>query len=240
MGFSASVPDHRPGSAAGCRSIGHRCLEGFAVKHDSLTPGEAPIRLGWCNGLNLRGEALFEVAHDKERPFFVHVNDIVVRAVGTAFAVRLEAAQIDVTVTEGVVEVTEPAAEPGPAQPGPRGSRSETRRLAANERAVITRAGAPQVQSITPAEADRRLAWRQGMVSFDGESLQTAVAEINRHNRRQILVDDPALGAKPIVGVFRATDPGGFSVAAALALKASVIPDGDVIRLRPAAAQAPN
>ncbi len=188
----------------------------------------------------IRGEALFEVAHDKERPFFVHVNDIVVRAVGTAFAVRLEAAQIDVTVTEGVVEVTEPAAEPGPAQPGPRGSRSETRRLAANERAVITRAGAPQVQSITPAEADRRLAWRQGMVSFDGESLQTAVAEINRHNRRQILVDDPALGAKPIVGVFRATDPGGFSVAAALALKASVIPDGDVIRLRPAAAQAPN
>jgi transmembrane sensor len=188
----------------------------------------------------IRGEALFEVAHDRERPFFVAVNDIVVRAVGTAFAVRLEAAQVDVTVTEGIVEVTEPAAAPGPAQPGPPVSGSETRRVAANERAVITHARAAQVQSITPAEADRRLAWRQGMVSFDGEPLQTAVAEINRHNRRQILVDDPALGAKPIVGVFRATDPGGFSVAAALALKASVILDGDVIRLRPATTQTAN
>jgi len=188
----------------------------------------------------IRGEALFEVAHDRERPFFVAVNDIVVRAVGTAFAVRLEAAQVDVTVTEGVVEVTEPAAAPGSAEPGPPAPRSETRRVAANERAVITHSRAAQVQSITPAEADRRLAWRQGMVSFDGESLQAAVTEINRHNRRQILVDDPALGAKPIVGVFRATDPGGFSVAAALALKASVIPDGDVIRLRPATAQTPN
>jgi transmembrane sensor len=188
----------------------------------------------------IRGEALFEVAHDRERPFFVAVNDIVVRAVGTAFAVRLEAAQVDVTVTEGMVEVTEPAAAPRPAQPGPPASDSETRRVAANERVVITHARAAQVQSITPAEADRRLAWRAGMVSFDGESLQTAVAEINRHNRRQILVDDQALGAKPIVGVFRATDPGGFSVAAALALNASVIPDGDVIRLRPATTQTAN
>jgi transmembrane sensor len=187
-----------------------------------------------------RGEALFEVAHDRERPFFVAVNDIVVRAVGTAFAVRLEAAQVDVTVTEGIVEVTERAVAAGPVQSGPPASGSETRQVAANERAVIIHARAAQVQSITPAEADRRLAWREGMVSFDGESLQTAVAEINRHNRRQILVDDPALGSKPIVGVFRATDPGGFSVAAALALNASVIPDGDVIRLRPATAQTAN
>ena len=188
----------------------------------------------------LRGEALFEVAHDRERPFFVAVNDIVVRAVGTAFAVRLEASQVDVTVTEGVVEVTEPAAAAAPARPGPPVSGSQTRRVTVNERAIISHARAAQVQSITPAEADRRLAWRQGLVSFDGESLQTAVAEINRHNRRQIEVDDPALGAKPIVGVFRATDPSGFSVAAALALRASVVADGDVIRLRPVTAQTSN
>ena len=69
-------------------------------------------------------------------------------------------------------------------------------------------------------------------MSFDGETLQTAVAEINRHNRRQIVVDDPALAAMPIVGVFRATDLEGFSAAAAAALKARAIPDGDVIRLQ--------
>jgi transmembrane sensor len=181
----------------------------------------------------IRGEALFEVTHDAQRPFLVHVNDIVVRAVGTQFAVRLEAAQVDVTVTEGIVELAGTAVMPGPAQSGPASSGLKPMRLAANQRAVIQPATAPRVEPIAPAESDRRFAWRTGSVSFDGESLQSAVAEINRHNRRQVLVDDPVLGAKPVVGVFRATDPEGFSVAAALALKASVVSDGDVIHLRP-------
>ena len=183
----------------------------------------------------IRGEALFEVAHDTTRPFLVHANDVAVRAVGTAFAVRLEAAQVDVTVTEGVVEVADSATthESGPSAPP--ASRPEAQRVAANERVIIASAHAPKIRPISSAETDRQLAWREGMVSFDGESLATAVAEINRHNRHQIVVDDPALAAKPIVGVFRATDLDGFSAAAAAALKARAIPDGDVIRLQLAA-----
>src|SRR5579862_1457581 len=53
----------------------------------------------------VRGEALFEVAHDKARPFTVYAHRSTVRAVGTAFAIRLEPTQLDVTVTEGVVEL---------------------------------------------------------------------------------------------------------------------------------------
>ena len=188
----------------------------------------------------IRGEALFEVAHDTVRPFLVRVNDIAVRAVGTAFAVRLEAAQIDVTVTEGIVEVAEPATAPAADQAASATSRPKAQRVAANERVVIMLARAPEVRSIAPAEADRQLAWREGLVSFDGESLQTAVAEINRHNRRQIVIDDPVLAEKPVVGIFRATDLDGFSAAAAEALKARAIRDGDVIRLQPGAAQTLN
>jgi transmembrane sensor len=188
----------------------------------------------------IRGEALFEVAHDKARPFLVHANDIAIRAVGTAFAVRLEAAQVDVTVTEGVVEVADSATahESGPSAPP--ASHPEAKRVAANERIVIASARAPEIRPISVAETERQLAWREGMVSFDGESLQTAVAEINRHNRRQIVIDDPTLGAKPVVGIFRATDLDGFSAAAAAALKARAISDGDVIRLKLANAQTLN
>jgi ferric-dicitrate binding protein FerR (iron transport regulator) len=46
------------------------------------------------------------------------------------------------------------------------------------------------------------------------------------------VVDDPALASMPIVGIFRATDLKGFSAAAAAALKARAISDGDVIRLQ--------
>jgi transmembrane sensor len=179
-----------------------------------------------------RGEALFEVTHDESRPFIVQANDTGVRAVGTAFAVRLENAQVDVTVTEGVVEVADLETMSGFDQGLPATSRAGVKRVAAHERAIIAPARPPDVEPVAPAEADRRLAWREGMVSFDGELLQTAVSEINRHNRRQIVVDDPSLASMPVVGVFRATDLDGFAAAAAAALDARATADGDIIRLQ--------
>jgi transmembrane sensor len=187
----------------------------------------------------IHGEALFEVAHDKVRPFVVIANNAAVRAVGTAFAVRLESTQVDITVTEGVVEVVNSGSSGGAAASASISGHA-AKRVSANEKAVITRAHTLEVSPIAAAEANRRLAWQEGMVSFDGESLQTAVIEINRHNKRQIVVEDPALAAKPIVGVFRATDLEGFSAAAAEALKARVVPDGNVIRLQPGAARQPD
>jgi len=181
----------------------------------------------------IRGEALFDVAHDKLRPFVVVANGTAVRAVGTEFAVRMESTQVDVIVTEGVVEVAnlppgmDTATSPDPV--------IEARRVSAHEKIVVAGARPPQISVIAAAAADRQLAWREGMVSFDGESLRTAVAEINRHNRRQIVIEDPALASKPIVGVFRATDLEGFSAAAAEALKAKAVADGDIIRLQPVA-----
>ena len=183
----------------------------------------------------IRGEAFFEVSPDKARPFFVSASNVTARAVGTAFVVRLLASQVDVTVTEGIVEVAPQAASAVRAATLSR--RAEPERVIANERVVISSSHPPQVQLIAPTEAQRQLAWREGLVSFDGESLQAAVAEINRYNRRQIVVEDPYLAAKPVVGVFRASDLDGFAAAAAAALKATVISNGEIIRLLPVQAR---
>src|SRR5579863_7096281 len=57
----------------------------------------------------IRGEALFDVAKNKARPFVVSAGDTDVRAVGTSFTVRrLDAAPVEVLVREGVVEVFKP------------------------------------------------------------------------------------------------------------------------------------
>ncbi|MBL8265360.1 FecR family protein, partial [Steroidobacter sp.] len=180
-----------------------------------------------------RGEALFEVAHDKSRPFIVRANETAVRAVGTAFAVRLQAAQIDVTVTEGVVELSNSSTPETTNSPAVTDKPPAPRRLSANERAVILPAAAPEVTAIPTPQLSRQLAWREGMVSFDGESLQLAASEINRHNRRQIVVDDPVLAQRPLVGVFRATDVEGFAQAAAATLKARAVVTDHTIRLEP-------
>lgn len=62
-----------------------------------------------------RGEASFEVAHNKQRPFIVSAEGLDVRAVGTEFVVGIEDGGIEVTVEEGVVAVGGKAS--GSAQP---------------------------------------------------------------------------------------------------------------------------
>jgi transmembrane sensor len=104
--------------------------------------------------------------------------------------------------------------------------------VAANQLAVANADRPVDVRSIPRTETERRLAWRGGMVIFDGEPLSAAVAEINRHSRRKIVINDPALAARPVVGIFRANDIETFVSAASAVLDAQAIEAGDEIELR--------
>jgi transmembrane sensor len=168
------------------------------------------------------GEGLFQVAKDPARPFVVHAGSVSVRAVGTVFAVRTVDQRVDVTVTEGVVELFDNSVS---------GS-GVIHRVTANEHATVMDTRQVQVQGIHHDEAERQLAWRDGMVDFAGERLIDAVGEINRHNHRHIVVDDPALASRPVVGLFRANDPSGFSETVATALGARSVVQDDAIHLR--------
>jgi len=164
-----------------------------------------------------RGEGLFEVAKDKSRPFVVSTGTVSVRAVGTAFAVRAQTDEVTVTLTEGVVEVTSPQAPPS--------------RVSANQRAEITPHRQVAVHAQNAQEAGRQLSWRDGILSFSGESLAEAVREVNRYSRRQVEVRDPALASRPVIGIFRAGDVDAFAQSTAVALGAEAQVDGQVIRL---------
>jgi transmembrane sensor len=168
------------------------------------------------------GEGVFEVTKDPQRPFIVRAGSVAVRAVGTVFAVRSADQRVDVTVTEGVVEIVGDRAL----------GNAVIRRVAANEHATIMETREVQVQSIPHGEAERRLAWRDGMADFAGDSLETAVQEINRHNRRQIVIDDAVLASRPVVGVFRVDDPDGFAATVATALGAHSVALNDSVHLQ--------
>ena len=55
--------------------------------------------------VRLEGEAFFDIAHDTVKPFFIDVQNLEIRVVGTAFNVdeRAEKGKIIVSVTEGTV-----------------------------------------------------------------------------------------------------------------------------------------
>jgi transmembrane sensor len=54
----------------------------------------------------LNGEAFFKVTPDKEKPFIIHVNDVIVRVVGTSFNIKSENGKTEVIVETGIVQVT--------------------------------------------------------------------------------------------------------------------------------------
>lgn len=151
-----------------------------------------------------RGRALFSVAHDAARPFIVEADGIRVRAIGTVFSVSREDT-VEVLVTEGVVEVTG-------------GSRAEI--LRAGQRGRFTSGGIAAIEAVPAATMARALDWRDGRLELDGQTLASAVATINRYNRRPIVVTDPALAGEPLHGAFRNDDPEGFARSAAIGLGA--------------------
>ncbi|HEY4031496.1 MAG TPA: FecR domain-containing protein [Caulobacteraceae bacterium] len=144
-----------------------------------------------------QGEALFEVAPNKNRPFNVMADNEQVRAVGTAFNVRLRSEGIDVLVSKGVVDVSEQ-----------RGS-SAHRRLPAGIKASFLRTG-QEIEPISSAEIERTLAWRYGAISLNGQTLRQATAEFNRYNVKQLEVVDPQIADVKLGGYFRADDLDNF------------------------------
>ena len=145
----------------------------------------------------IRGEALFTVAHNKQRPFDVTAGATTVRAVGTAFSVRLrDESSIDLLVSEGRIAINPPS----------------DATLAAGSIATI-RKGRLLEKTLTPNEIDGRLAWTAGRLTFQGETLADVASEFNRYNSRQLLVSDPAAARLRIGGTFNATDPDGFAKA---------------------------
>ncbi|HWV61191.1 MAG TPA: FecR domain-containing protein [Sphingopyxis sp.] len=166
-----------------------------------------------------KGEAWFQVAKDRARPFVVEAGDVRVRAVGTAFAVRRVAEGVDVQVTEGVVEIWR------------EGDEAAVQRVSAGARAVIT-PGKAVVPALTAnEEMDKALAWRTGQLVFDGETVAEAASEFNRYNVRKIEVTDAALGSQAMIGRFRTNEPEAFARAAATLLDARVILGSDRIIL---------
>ena len=169
-----------------------------------LAPRERRVTL-------VRGEAHFTVAHDTARPFVVSANGVAVRAVGTAFNIRLAATAVEVLVTEGRVSVTDPVTPAATAAP--------PTLLAANERALIalvhTKSApsappAPVVEPIAPEAIREALSWQERKLVFSDTPLRDVVAQFNRRNRTQLILGDASLGERPVGGTFAADNVEGF------------------------------
>ena len=148
----------------------------------------------------LAGEALFQVAHDTQRPFDVVAAETTVRAVGTQFDVDRRPARTTVTVVEGRVAVLT-------SRDGRRDGAGTPLPLEAGEQLTVS----PQPGS-RPVRADVAvaIAWTQRKLVFEHRRLGEVAEEFNRYNRTVIEIRSEELRAQEVTGVFQANDPGSF------------------------------
>lgn len=176
----------------------------------NFTPGERRLQL-------LRGEASFAVAKNARRPFVVEASGVAVRAVGTAFNVRLENQAVEVLVLEGRVQVND--AVSGASLLSPHGGVGAHPVLGMGQRALVPVPApipvrlAPEpavVSSLSSDELQRRNAWQDRRLEFEAAPLHEIVAEFNRFSTHQLLIADPALGEQRFGGSFNANDAAGL------------------------------
>ncbi len=197
-----------------------------------------------------QGEAHFQVAHNPERPFIVTAQGISVRAVGTAFDVRLGPQDVAVLVTEGRVKVARrPDAGEGTRESGagiapstvhgpPSTGDSASLSLGAGESIVVPLAVAaptPQVAVATPADIAQRLAWQPHVLELRQTPLSEIVAELNEHigpDQPRIVIADPSLASLRIGGNFRADQADAFVRLLETSFDVTAERSGDTITLR--------
>lgn len=158
------------------------------------------------------GEASFDVAHDKARPFDVEAQGSTVRAVGTSFNIRLRGASVELTVSEGVVAV--------------RRAERTVKTLSAGSAALI-QSQAVALKALSRNEMSQRMAWHRDMIELNGDSVEQAVAEFNRYRKAPLLIEDARVGDLRIGGRFSARDADNFLVALENSLPIGVIRNAD-------------
>jgi len=139
------------------------------------------------------GEALFDVAKDKDRPFIVESGGAQTRDYGTVFDVHRQLNSIIVTVAEGIVQVQPMAAEK---QSVP------AARLGAGHQVRYSEQDG--IGPIVQVPADRAMAWQEGRLIFNDCSLRDALNDLGRYSAKPILLTNPEIGDLKVTGVVEA------------------------------------
>ncbi len=167
----------------------------------------------------IEGEALFDVARDRTRPFIVRAGNARIRVLGTSFTVRrFDDDAVEVTVLEGLVEVGD-------------ADRGRSRLLRGGQRARLLAGGRVRTERLAPTALERSVGWRRGLLDLEGMTLDQAAAEYARYSDHRIEIADRTIGAMKVTGIYSTSDPLGFAGAAALSLGIRAEPTPRGVRL---------
>jgi transmembrane sensor len=159
---------------------------------------DTTVRTRFGNGARLvtvdKGEAYFQVKHDPGHPFVVTAAGNRIVDLGTKFIVRNNTDRLEVSLLEGRARF-EPADD----------TRGGAKVLVPGDVVIATPTSIATKRKTLKAVANE-LGWQRGVVVFDNTSLSDAVSELNRYNRKKLIIADSSVARMTIVGTFPVND----------------------------------
>lgn len=136
------------------------------------------------------GEAWFDVATDRSRPFVVNTPHGKIIVTGTRFNVRLDADNARVSLREGQVLL--------------QADSDKTVSLLPGQQAKLTGSG---ISPVSHYDHTIVSAWQRDQLVFYNADLQDVVKELNRQRKGHILITSEALHSLKVSGIFSTRDP---------------------------------
>jgi transmembrane sensor len=168
-----------------------------------------------------QGEAHFDVYHNPDRPFEVWAGKGLVRAVGTAFTVHVRKVDVEVIVTEGIIEIDEihskrksakaiaqsTSVDDDSAPPQERVVEFNMAiRVEAGNKIVYDREELEKIKLVVARKIEKDLSWRQGMLVFSGEPLVKVVEDVSRYTDLKIVIPERKTRELLVGGIFKVGD----------------------------------
>lgn len=138
----------------------------------------------------LVGEAFFEVQHDQNHPFLVHVGDLRIKVLGTRFNISAYPADnvIETVLAEGKVSMEQYDA----------GFFDQATELVPNQMASFNRT--TKTTNVRTVDTDNYTLWTSGVLKFESTDLNRILKQVERFYNIRFHFSDPLLGGLRISG----------------------------------------
>lgn len=141
--------------------------------------------------VNLKnGKAIFNVSSNKNRPFYVKSNSILVQVVGTRFEVHKQKDKVNISVLEGIVNIRH-------------GLNKSSRILARLEKGdILDISNTGEINKLKHEALDKIAIWRNEKLIFEQTPLKEVIKEFSKYLEYKVELDLNNSDTYPITGEF--------------------------------------
>ncbi|MEX1137275.1 MAG: FecR domain-containing protein [Balneolales bacterium] len=167
-------------------------FDGTRVHLNADSKIEIPLAYGdSIRKVYLEGEAYFEVAHNRDKPFVVYSGDAYVEVLGTKFGVRAyeEDEQVQIAVEEGKVSLGSSLSLD-----------EEGKHITRNQVGLLAKSGEAKV--FDTEEIQQYLGWKDGRLNFNGVAFSEVKPQLERWYNIDIVLADPAVRSQALTASF--------------------------------------